>query len=420
VKVLIVHNRYRSAQPSGENSVVDDEAALLAEHGCEVERLEVESDSIEDADFLQRLRLPARVVWSSAGTAMLRDAITGTEPEVVHFHNTFPLLSPAVLRIPRQAGVASVITLHNFRPLCAAATFLREKKVCEDCLGARFPWPAIRHGCYRESRMATLPLVAMNTLHSSLGTWTRFVDRIVFPSDFARRKYVEAGWPEDRFSVKHNTARPMGSVREGPGRGFVCVSRLGSEKGVDVLLDAWRLAFPEGGETLTIIGSGDERAMLESRAEGLAGVTFAGALPREDVMPVVARSRALVVPSRCYEVFPRTIVEAFSLGVPVIASRIGGLPEIVQDRRTGLTVPPESASDLAAALRELSGAVSLSVQLGEAAYSDYIQRFAPEPTTRALLEVYAQARASRGTALEPAAVSSLDHAAVQGALEASD
>ncbi|MGH3076057.1 MAG: glycosyltransferase, partial [Gaiellales bacterium] len=157
MRVLVVHNRYRSAQPSGENAVVEEETALLREAGAVVELLSVESDDIAGWPAAKRLTLPARVVWSRDGARAVRRAIAGFRPDVVHAHNTFPLLSPAALRAAHGTGVRVVQTLHNFRPLCPAATFLRDGRVCEDCLG-RVPIPAVVHGCYRSSRAATLPI----------------------------------------------------------------------------------------------------------------------------------------------------------------------------------------------------------------------------------------------------------------------
>ena len=214
MRVLVVHNRYRSAQPSGENAVVEEETALLREAGAVVELLSVESDDIAGWPAAKRLTLPARVVWSRDGARTVRRAIAGFRPDVVHAHNTFPLLSPAALRAAHGTGVRVVQTLHNFRPLCPAATFLREGRVCEDCLG-RVPIPAVVHGCYRSSRVATLPIAVKNALHSAIGTWSTAVDTYITPSEFARSRYLKAGWPADRIVVKFNTAPDPGSASSG-------------------------------------------------------------------------------------------------------------------------------------------------------------------------------------------------------------
>jgi glycosyltransferase involved in cell wall biosynthesis len=395
VKVLLVHNRYRSAQPSGENGVVDEEARLLEDAGCDVHRLELESDQIAGWSPLKRAGLPLRVIWSRRGQQLMTEAIDRSGAELVHVHNTFPLFSPTAFRAASRRKVTVINTLHNFRPLCPAGTFFRDGHVCEECLG-RAPLPALRHGCYRDSRAATAPLVAMDTLHSVIGTWRQHVDAFITPSAFAMRKYVQAGWERSRFAVKYNTAEDLG-LREGAGDPFVCIGRLYPEKGVDVLLRAWALAFPQGGPRLLIVGSGEVEAPLRQLAAGLRlnGVEFMGQLARSDALDVMRTARAVVVPSVWYEVFPRIVCEAYSLGVPVVASRIGSLTEVVQDEVTGLHFEAGSPESLADALRTLAASSELATRLGRAARAMYDAKLSPQATTARLLEIYS--RAANGT-----------------------
>ena len=379
VRVLIVHNRYRSAQPSGENAVVEDEAQLLEEAGCTVRRVETHSDDIARFPLRKRALLPARVVWSRDGYRLTEDAIRDFQPDVVHFHNTFPLLSPAALWAAHRSGVGVVQTLHNFRPLCVSGSFFRDGQVCELCLG-RAPLPALVHGCYRGSRAATIPLALKNTVHRSLGTWARCVDVFITPSDFARRKYVEAGWPESKIVVKPNTAPDIGSAKAQWHGSFTYVGRFGVEKGTDILLSAWAEAFPRGGPGLRMIGA-DADAAGEGAAE-VQGVEFVGQVDRARALALVAGSRALVVPSRLYEVFPRVIVEAYALGVPVIAARIGPLPEIVEHGRTGLVFETGEAIELAQALATLARSDEAAQELGRGARLAYEHKYSPTRTTR--------------------------------------
>jgi glycosyltransferase involved in cell wall biosynthesis len=401
MRVLIAHNRYRSAQPSGENAVVDDEARLLAEHGCDVELVQTHSDEISNWPLRKKALLPARTVWSRAGRRLVADSIERYRPDVVHVHNTFPLLSPTALRAARASGAAVVATMHNFRPLCSAATFMRDGKVCTSCLG-HGPLPGIVHGCYRDSRLATVPVAATISTHRIAGTWRNSVDRYVFPSAFARSLYLQAGWAPERLVVKPNTAPEPGLRREGSGHGFVALSRFSQEKGLDTLLDAWRDS--EIDEPLTLIGSGELDADLRTRAGDLANVEFLGQLSHRDALERLAGARALVVPSRWFEVFPRTIVEAYALGVPVVASRIGSLADVVDDGVTGLLVEPGSAWSLCTALRALAADDARTAQLGTQARRRYDDELAPGPTTRRLLEIYedARAQASGAPALEAA------------------
>jgi glycosyltransferase involved in cell wall biosynthesis len=252
------------------------------------------------------------------------------------------------------------------------------------------PLPAVRHGCYRGSAAATAPLVAMSALHHARGTWRSAVDLSITPSAFTRSKYIEAGWPADRIVVKPNTAPDPGATRTGAGEPFVVLSRLVPEKGIAPLLEAWRLAFPAGERRLEVIGAGSEAALVRG-----PGVELVGPLPRTEALARLREARALVVPSLWYEVFPRTIVEAFSLGVPVVASRIGALAEVVADGETGLLAAPGSVEELAAALRRLADDGELAERLGRAARSEYEQRLSPGATTARLVEIYDEARALR-------------------------
>lgn len=379
MKVLVVHNRYRSALPSGENAVVDDETRMLIAHGCHVDRLELESDSIAGWPHAKRLSLPFRIMWSAAGARLVREAIERTHPDVVHVHNTFPLFSPTALRAARAAGVPVVQTLHNFRPLCASGLLDAEPHGVLGC---------VRRGCYRNSRIATVPVAAMIALHRALGTW-RSVDRFVCPSEFARDQYVGAGWAKERITVKHNTAPEPAFRREGAGAGFVFIGRLGPEKGVDLLLAAWQLAFPTGGERLVVIGSGQGPSLPET-----AGVDFVGRLPSGQVLSTLARTRAVVIPSQSYEVAPRVVLEAYSVGVPVIATRFGALAELVEHEVTGLLVAHETPEELSVALRRLSADPELSERLGAAARRRYEEHHSAEGTTARLVQVYEDARAA--------------------------
>ena len=390
MKVLVIHNRYRAERPSGENVLVDTESCLLEEHGCRVERLVVSSDEIGQWSAARKALLPARVVWSREGHRLTAEAIRRFRPDVVHVHNTFPLLSPSALWAARGSGAAVVLTLHNFRPLCPAGTLMRGNRICEECLG-RLPAPAVRHGCYRASRAATLPLALMGAAHELARTWSRCVDRLIVPSEFARRIYLRAGWSPAKLCVKYNSVPEPGLRRNGPGRGFVCLSRLDPEKGVDVLLRAWSEAFPHGEEKLLVLGSGTSEAALRRAARGRRGVEFHGQVERSRALQLLAGARALVVPARYYEIFGLTLVEAYSLGVPLIASRIGALGEIVENGRTGLLVNPDRPDELASALGRIAASAELSVRLGQGARSAYETRFHPDRTTESLLAIYRRA-----------------------------
>jgi glycosyltransferase involved in cell wall biosynthesis len=303
---------------------------------------------------------------------------------VVHVHNVFPALSPAVIRAAAAEGVPVVMTLHNFRLLCPPATLLRDGRVCQDCLG-RLPWPALVHGCYRNSRVATAPYVASLVLHRGIGTFDR-IRRFAAVSGFVRAKHIEAGIEPGRIAVKPNFAWPA-ARRDGAGKYFLYLGRLSSEKGVDTLLEAWRQALGR----LLVAGDGPELTRLRTLAR--EGVEFLGAVPAERARMLTREARAVLVPSRCYEAFSRVIVEAYAAGVPVAASRIGALPDIVEDGITGLLARPDDPASWTEALEQLQDD-ELSLRLGENAYRTWAERYTPEANLRLLEDLYATARAT--------------------------
>lgn len=393
--VLVVHGRYRSAGPSGENEVVDDETKLLRESGCRVDQLELQSDDISAWPGWKKATLPGRVVWSPSGQRALAQALDRLRPDIVHIHNTFPLFSPAVFWTAHRRGVAVVHTLHNFRPFCPAGTFLRDGKACEECFG-RLPLPAVRYGCYRDSRVATLPVATMIGLHGSLRTWQRNVDRFIVVSQYERSKYILAGWPQERIRVKYNTVyEPALPTRHEDGGGaFLCMSRIVPEKGTDVLLEGWRRAFPDGAPPLRLTASGDSAAELRERYGHLPGVTFLGHVERSVLLDELVNARAVIVPSRCYEGFPRVVAEAYAAGVPVIASRVGSLTELVEEGVTGLQVEAGDPDDMARALRALASSEELRVRLGAGARTRFERLYSAEVTMRGLVGVYREAMTS--------------------------
>ncbi len=381
VKIAVLHSRYRSGAASGENAVVADEARLLREAG---HRVEVVDPAVEG--WSGALRAAGGVVWDPGRAAEVRRMIRRLQPDVVHVHNVFPALSPAVIRAATEEGVPVVMTLHNFRLLCLPATFLRDGRVCEDCLG-RLPWPGLVHGCYRGSRLASAPYLASLALHRSIGTFER-VRRFLAVSGFVRAKHAEAGIPPERIAVKPNFAWPV-PRREGPGSYFLYLGRLSPEKGVDTLLAAWR----PGLGRLLVAGDGPEAGRL--RALAGEGVELLGAVRPEAARQLVTGARAVLVPSRCYEAFPRVVVEAYAAGVPVVASRIGALPEVVEEGVTGLLAPPDDPASWAEVLERLLDD-DLSLRLGEGAYRAWAGRYTPEANLRILEAIYREAAASAG------------------------
>lgn len=379
MRVLMLHSRYLSGAISGENSVVDDEARLLRSAGHEVA---VVSPGTATGGALDLVRAGASAVWSRSAARDVGRMLRRERTDIVHVHNLFPNLSPTVLRSARDAGVAVVMTLHNYRLLCLPADFLRDGRVCELCLG-RLPWRGVVFRCYRDSALGSGALAASLALHRAAGSFDA-VARFLAVSEFVKAKHVEAGIRPERIIVKPNFTWPA-MRRRGAGEYFLFVGRIAPEKGVRTLLRTWEVS---ASAPLKIVGDGPEAAELRRVAS--PGVEFVGEVPREEVARLFAGARALMVPSRWYEGAPRGILEAYAAGVPVLASRIGGLPEIVLDDFSGLQLPVDDISAWAdAATRLVDDGVS--ERLGEGAWRLWNQRYTPELGLENLEAAYREA-----------------------------
>ncbi len=380
LRILIAHNAYQ--QWGGEDSVVEAESALLAAHGHVVERYIRHNNDVGQLSLPQ---LAMQALWSPRTLADLAQLKETFRPDVIHVHNTLPLLSPSVFWAAHRIGVPVVQTLHNFRWACPQAMFVREGKVCEDCLG-RVPWRGVLRGCYRGSRAQTAVVAATLTLHKAMGTPRDKVDRFIALNEFCRTKMIEAGLPADRVVIKPNFVDVPDQPQWTQRAHGLYLGRLTSEKGVGHLMAAWPQVG--AGRTLKVVGGGD----LEAQVRATVGVDYLGFKSAPEVAAILASVAYMVVPSVWYEGFPRTIVEAYAAGVPVLASRIGSLAEVVVDGETGLLFNPGDASDLAAKLRWAEAHPADMLAMGRKARLLYEQRYSPEQNLRQLLGIYEDAR----------------------------
>lgn len=389
MRVLVVHNRYRSGAPSGENRVVDDEVAMLREAGVAVETYIRESDEIDAFGPFRRATLAVRPVVSLEASRDLRRLIAAFRPDVVHLHNPFPLISPWVVRVASAAGVPVVQTVHNYRHVCPSGLLHRSGHVCEDCMGRGFPWPAVVHGCYRGSRAQSAVMAAAALAHR--GTW-RLVARFLAVSEFAAAKLVEAGVEPERVVVKPNAVADPGPPQP-PGEGFLYVGRLSEEKGVRLLLETWRAGGLGAQTTLSIAGDGPLAPLVREATASVPGLRWLGVLDRDGVAAAMKACRAVVVPSVCYEALPTAVLEAFAHGRPVAGTDLGALPHLVTNG-AGWLAPPEPAA-LAAALHDADDEAAAAAA-GARARERYEAAFTPAAVLAALLDVY---RALAGVAV---------------------
>ncbi|MEV5378377.1 glycosyltransferase [Streptomyces nondiastaticus] len=393
--VLVVHNRYSSAQPSGENKVVDQEVGLLRAAGHRVEVFERRSDDIAARSLPGKAAVPLLVPWNPAVRAELAARLRAERPDVVHVHNVFPLLSPAVLAACADAGVPAVATLHNYTQVCPPGTLQRDGRPCTECVGAVAPLPAVRHGCYRNSRLATVPLAV--SLSVNRRRWWSGVERFFCISAAQRDVLVRAGMPAGRLAVKHNFVPDPGARRTGAGEHLLYLGRLAEAKGVRLLMAAWDELAAEGGVgvPLVIAGAGPLEREVTAWAAGREDVRYAGLYDAEQCRQAVARSVAVVAPSTWLEAFGLVVVEAMAAGVPAVAAGHGAFTELVEDGVTGLLHRPGEAASLASCMRRIAAAPDRNREMGRAARRRYEQGFSPAVGLERLVEGYRSAIADR-------------------------
>lgn len=381
MRVLLAHNAYQ--QRGGEDAVVEAEAGLLRSHGHDVLDYCRHNDELAATG---RLQAAVGTLWSRRTVREVGALLRSTSPDVVHVHNTFPLISPSLYWAAADCGVPVVQTLHNFRLLCPQAMLLRDGLVCESCVG-RLPLPGVVHGCYRGSRAQTGVLAGMLMLHRGLGTWTNKVHRYIALNGFCRDKFIQGGLPADRIAVKPNFV-DLPAPPEGPRSGLLYVGRLSHEKGIDALARA-AAALPPG--SLRVAGSGPAATALQ----GFPAVVMLGALNSAQVAQEMARALALVMPSLWYENFPRTLVEAYACGLPVLASRLGALCDLVHDGVTGLHVTAGDAVDLAVRMQWALANPLAMAQMGAAARTLYERDYTAAINHTQLIRIYQDAIAQR-------------------------
>ncbi|MBB1258548.1 glycosyltransferase [Streptomyces alkaliterrae] len=393
--VLVVHNRYASAQPSGENRVVDQEVALLREAGHRVEVFERRSDDISARSLAGKAAIPLLVPWNPSVRRELADRLRADRPDVVHVHNVFPLLSPAVLAGCADAAVPAVATLHNYTQVCPPGTLRRDGRPCTECVGSSVPLPAVRHGCYRGSRLATVPLAV--SLSVNRRRWWSGVERFFCISAAQREVLVRAGLPAERLAVKHNFVPEPGARRTGGGAHLLYLGRLAEAKGLRLLMAAWDTLAAEGGVgvPLVVAGAGPLEREVAAWAAGRDDVRYVGLYDAAECRQAVARSVAVVAPSMWLETFGLVVVEAMAAGVPAVAAGHGAFAELVEEGVTGLLHRPGDTASLASCLRRVTADPARNREMGEAARRRYERDFSPAVGLERLVDGYRAALADR-------------------------
>ncbi|MBI3601379.1 MAG: glycosyltransferase [Candidatus Omnitrophica bacterium] len=388
MKILVGHNYYQQA--GGEDMLFHSQTRMLKDFGHEVCLYERHNDEIRPNIF-SRTRHAMSLRWSQRSYDEIRWLIRTFKPRIAHFHNTFFVMTPSVFYACKDEGVPVVVSLHNYRLMCINGLFFRDNKPCEDCLhGSRNA--GIRYRCYHGSFLFSAAMTDMISHHWARQTWTKGIDRLIVATEFSRQKHIQAGIPEGKVAVlPHFVEQPAENFGEqSRGKYALYAGRLSEEKGVDVLLRAWK-SIKE--MPLYIVGTGPQRAAMEEyiKSEGLSNVKMFGFLDRQEYLKILAGARFLIVPCLSYDNFPMVVVEAYSYGVPVLASRLGTLEASVEDGVSGLLFSAGDIQDLAHKARIIISDEQRHRQLCLNARRAYESKYTAQCHHQGLINIYEEA-----------------------------
>lgn len=392
MKVLLIHNFYSSSAPSGENSVFKNEITLLRKKGIPAITYTRFNDEIANFSFLGKLSVSFQLPWSMKTYKELKEIIKREKPDIAHFHNIWYLITPSAYYACKDMGIPVIQTFHNFRIFCANGLLLRNYQVCEDCLG-KLPFNAIKYGCYRNSRIYSLPIVLTQYINSILKTWQNKVDAYIALTEFAKDKLIQSGLSHEKFFVKPNfiSNPPIPCYKFD--NYILFVGRLSAEKGINILIEAFKLVNNNHHKvSLIIVGDGALRDQLELKVkkEMLKQIEFLGKKSRSDVLNLIQRAKFVVFPSICYEMFPLVVIEAFACGKPVIASSIGAMAELVEDGKTGLLFESGNANDLAEKIKWMLEHEEERIQMGKNARQVFEEKYTAERNFEILIKIYTE------------------------------
>ncbi|MBM4233086.1 MAG: glycosyltransferase family 4 protein [Gammaproteobacteria bacterium] len=392
MKILLVHNYYRGKSPGGEDVVVNSECDLLRSAGYEVQTYTRSNDEMDENSWLDRLRVVASLNGFNSSHRDLMSLVQAQRPDIVHVHNTFPLVGEALFDLCRQLSIPTVQTIHSFRPSCLAATHYRDGAICEQCSPGRYA-PGVRFACYRGSWLASQVVARAQASSARRHRDGRGADRYVLLSDFAAARLAGTAFPVDRVRVRPNfvtippgTEPASGVSVSRAGRYAVFAGRIAREKGVRTLIGAW-----EGLRDMPLRIIGDGPAMAEIRAEATRRqlpIEFMGFQSRASSLTIVREAALQVVPSEWFEGMPLVILEAWALGVPLVVSRVGGCAELIGCDERGLGFRAGDEADLVGQVRRLWADESKARQLAVAGQARYLERHTPDRGLASLLAIY--------------------------------
>lgn len=384
MKIIMVHVKYR--QRGGEDAVFENEIKLLQMYGLDVIPVCFSNDDIQEKGVMNKIKLGLNTIWSREYCRLMDELLKKEKPDIVHFHNIFPLLSPSVYKACHDNKIPVVQTLHNYRWACPAGTFFRSGKTCELCLTNGLI-NSFKFGCYRGSKTASLAVVAMLEYAKLMNIFDKYVSKIIVLTQFAKNKITEAGLPVSKIEVKPNFL--FGGCDESSKNDsyVLFIGRLSAEKGIGYLAEAMQ-GMPKN-IRVKVAGDGpyyDEiKRCIEEKN---INMELLRSLDRKALSEAIAASSLVVIPSQCYEGFPMAVLDAYSHGKPVLVSRIGGLPELVEPGQTGRVFGLDNIASLRDSLIEMMADSENLSQMGKNAYRKFQEEYSAQRNFSLLIDIY--------------------------------
>jgi len=349
-------------------------------------------DLVNSTGFIPQLKTAGRILYSFDAKKRLSKLLDKYHIDIAHLHNIYHQISPSILNELKKRKIPIVMTLHDYKMVCASYSMLADEKPCEACSGGRY-FEAVRKSCVKGSRAKSiLGAIEMYLHHKILNIYDN-VDIFISPSLFLKNKLKEMAFKKEIIHLpnfidikKFEAIKNENDKREE--HSIVYFGRLSSEKGLWTLFTA--IKKTQGEVKLKVIGDGPIRDALEEevKKESINNIVFLGYMKGEQLYKEIMKSKVVVMPSEWYENNPMSVLEAFALGKPVIGSRIGGIPELVRDNETGLTFEPGNAEDLSEKIKTILANESSLVEMGENARQFVESELNPEKHYQRLMEIY--------------------------------
>jgi glycosyltransferase involved in cell wall biosynthesis len=388
MRVLIVHNSGASHLPTGELNVIKNDIRALENVGAVCTLKTVSNDSLNNSFSVRSLFAGITLFWSPASFLLMNRLIDECRPDIVHFHAVLPLLTASAFYACKKRGVPVVQTLHNFRWVCVEGGLFRNEQYCDTCLCGS-GWQGAMFGCSKKSRIISLLLFLNNLFYRRTGLLFAWIDKFLAVSEFVRDNYVRSGFPEDKIVIKFNcvSSIPSGqTLIEGKRKGITFAGRLSPAKGTKIIKE---IAL-RSNTHFNIVGSGPDLEELKEfcSTHRLEHVKIWGQVSHDEVLKIISGTQCVVIPSLCGEAFSLIAIEALKTGTPVVATKIGGLEELIMKSGGGLIANPDDPQTFVDAIKKLVDSPEKAKVMGEKG-RDYVKvNLNMEASSRRLVSIY--------------------------------